>query len=112
MHDEGIFENVAQKAEARHDRRIAEIVGRDVDDGHGDSVAALGAFDENRTGKRMHEIEINRSQVLRLGVEGEIGIKRIARLEHEKLPWIDMRRRLDGVVIAIETVRVVFAMLS
>ena len=59
----------------------------------------------------MHKVEIDRGHILRLGIEGQIGVQRIAGLEHEQLPRIDMCRGLDGVVIAVEAVRVVLAVL-
>jgi hypothetical protein len=52
MHNEWIAEYVAQETEAGDDRRTTEIVGRDVDDGDGDCVAAFGAFDIDGPGER------------------------------------------------------------
>ena len=60
----------------------------------------------------MHKIEIHRRNVLRLGIEGQVGIERIARLEHEKLPRSDMGSGLDCVMVPIEAVRIVFAVLA
>ena len=112
MNDKRVFENVAQEAEAWHDRRVAEIVGRDVDDSDGDGVASFGAFDVHRPGERMYQVEIDRSQILRFGIECQIGIKRVAGLEHEQLAGIDVRGWLDGVMIAIEAVRIILAVLA
>ena len=95
VNDEGIAEHVAQEAEARHDGGVAEIIGRDVDDSDGDRVAAFRPIDEDRPGERMHQVEIYRRDVLRLGIEGQVGIERVARLEHEKLPGRDMGGGLD-----------------
>ena len=95
VNDEGIAEHVAQEAEARHDGGVAEIVGCDVDDGDGDCIAAFRSIDKDRSGERMHEIEIYRRNILRLGIEGQIGIERVTRLEHEKLPRSNMGGGLD-----------------
>ena len=43
----------------------------------------------------MHEIEIYRRNILRLGIEGQIEIERVTRLEHEKLPRSNMGGGLD-----------------
>jgi hypothetical protein len=75
-------------------------------------VAAFGAFDINRPGERMHQVEIDGRQILRLGIEGQIGIECVAGLQDEELPRIDVRGGLDGVVIAIEAVRIIFAVLA
>ena len=95
MDDEGIAEHVAQEAEARHDRGVAEIIRPDVDDSNGDRVAAFRPVDEHRPGERMHEVEVHRRDILRLGIEGQVGVERVPRLENEKLPRRDMGGGLD-----------------
>ena len=112
MNDVGITEHVSQEAESRHDRRVTEVVGCDVHHRDGERVAALCSFDVDRPRQRMDEVEVDRGHVLSLRVEGKIGIERVTRLEHEKLPGLHMGGRLDAVVITIEAVRIVFAVLA
>ena len=58
------------------------------------------------------EVEVDGRHVLRLRIKREVGIERITRLEHEQLPGIDACGRLDGVVITVEAMRIIFAMLA
>ena len=46
--NEWIAEHIAQEAEARDDRRVTEIVGRDVDDGDGECIAAFRPVNVDR----------------------------------------------------------------
>jgi hypothetical protein len=70
--DERFGKAIAQEAEARNDDRIAVFVGLDVDQGHGQHVPARSALDMDRASQRVHQVEIGRGHVVRLGVEVEI----------------------------------------
>ena len=62
--DVRVGEQIAQEAEARHDHRVAELIGLDVDQGDREHVAGLGAFDMHRSGQRVDEVEIERGDVV------------------------------------------------
>src|SRR5579872_1737920 len=112
MDDEGVAEDVAQEPKAGNDGRVAEIVRSNIDDRHGKGVAPLCALEVHGTRERVNKIEVDRSQVLGGRRKGQIGIERVAGLKDEKLILLYRGRRLDIGVIAIEAVRIVFAMLS
>ena len=83
VHQERLGEDVAQKAEARHDHRVAILIRLDVDHRHGQHVATLGTVDRDRPGHRMDQVEIERRQVVGDRIERQIRIERIARVEHD-----------------------------
>src|ERR1700674_5113599 len=60
----------------------------------------------------MHQVQVDGRYVLRLRIKSEIGIERIASLEHEELAGIYVRGGLDCVVIPVEAMRIVFAVLT
>ena len=105
-----VGEQVAQEAEARHDHRVAVLIGLDVDQRDREHVALLGALDEHRSGERVHQVEIERGDVVRGRVDGQVAVERIAGLEHDVIARLGPRHGRDRRMIAIEAVRVVGAM--
>jgi hypothetical protein len=57
----------------------------------------------------MHEVQVDRPEVLGDGSHGELRIEGIARLEQDELPRLGSPNRLDRWVIAVEAVGVVDA---
>ena len=108
--DVGIGEAVAEEAEARHDHGISVLVRLDVEQRDRQHVAAHRAFDEDRAGHRMHEVEVERGHVLGGRLQIEVAVEGVARLEDDDLPGLDMRHRRDCRMIAVEAVRIVAAM--
>ena len=108
--DVGLGEQIAQEAEARHDHRVAVLVGLDVDQRHREHVALLGALDEHRPGHRMHEVEVERGDVVGGRADGQVAVESIAGLEHDVVARLGARHGRDRRMIAIEAVRVVGAM--
>ena len=107
--EDGFGEHVAQEAEPRDDDSVAELIWLDVDQGHSEHVAALGALDVNRSGHGMNEIEVQRRDIVGIGVEGEVGVECVPRLEDDEVARSGSRRPLDRRVVPVEAVRIVRA---
>ena len=105
-----VGEQIAQEAEARHDHRVPVLIGLDVDQRDREHIALLGALDEHRSGERVHQVEIERGDVVRGRVDGQVAVERIAGLEHDVIARLGPRHGRDRRMIAIEAVRVVGAM--
>ena len=106
----GFGEQIAQEAEAWHDHRVAVLIGLDVDQRDREHVALLGALDEHRSGERVHEVEIERSDVVGGRADGQVAVESIAGLEHDVIARLGARHGRDRRMVAIEAVRVVGAM--
>jgi hypothetical protein len=58
----------------------------------------------------MDEVEVDGREVIGVGFKVEVGVQRIAGMEHDEVARIGPGDRLDGRMVAVEAVRVVGAM--
>jgi hypothetical protein len=86
----------AQEAEARHDHRVAVLIGLDVDQRDREHVALLGALDEHRSGERVDQVEVERGDVVRGRVDGQVAVERIAGPEHDVVARLGPRHGRAG----------------
>ena len=105
-------EPVAQESEARHDHRVAEIVGLDVDQGNRQNVAALGTAHTDRPGHGVDQVEIQCGDVVGVRLPVQVAVQGIARLDCHEVAGVDLEHRLDLGMIAVEAVGIVGAVRS
>src|SRR6185437_1959382 len=103
---ERVGELVAQEAEARHLHGEAVAVRLDVDDLDLEQVARLGALDVDRTGERVHDVEVRRGDGIQGRVRGHLPVERVPRLQHHLVAGLAPDQRWDvGVPPVVAGVR-------
>ena len=112
VHDVGLGVDVAQEAEAGRDHRIAILIGGDVHQRHGQHIAALGAFDEDGTGHRVDEIQVDRREIIGHRIERQIGVQCVAGMQDDHVARIGPRHGRYRRMEAVEAVRIVGAVIS
>ena len=105
--DEWIGENVAQKTEAGDDDRVAERVGRNIEQRDCEYVTGLRVLHVERPRQWMHEIQIQRNDIGGRRVAVQRVIERIARPENHNIAGLRGRHGRDGRVPAIVAFRIV-----
>ena len=83
---ERVGEHVAEEAEPGYLHGEAVTVGFDVEDLDLEQVAGLGAFDEDRTGQRVHDVQVRRRDGLQGGVRTHLPVERVPRLQYHLVP--------------------------
>ena len=108
MHQERLGHDVAQEAEARHDRTERDGLRDDVGELDLEHVAWLRALDEDRAGKWVHRAGVERGEVGDGGGGSDLAVERVAGFQRDLFAFADLGGGSDvGVVAVVAAVRFV-----
>jgi hypothetical protein len=101
MHDERFGHDVAQEAHAGNDDAECRRLRHNVEEFHLEHVSGLCAFDENRSGQRMHQTSIKMRQIGSTRVGPHLSVDGVARFQHHLFAFGHFQDRHNIGVIAI-----------
>ena len=109
----GFGELVPQKAEIVEIDRVGDGLRRDPIHVHGQQVAGLGAFHENRPGEGMGALAVHVPQLLRRGLRGDLPVHGVDGVHHHRFARFHLHHgrnvRVPAVVALVRLFRDGFA---
>ena len=106
-----IWKHIGQKAETRNQGGVTVFIGIDVNQFDGQHIAALGAFDVDGAGHRVNQVGVNRRDVFGNRVDIEFGVQGVTGVNHDQITGFRACNGLDGGMVTVETIGVIFTML-